>query len=376
MPTARWFPCLVAVLDLGLAAGVHRPVLDTPLDLLVGLGALIPYDHLRVCRWRRTSVLVLGAAFSGALTLGILFALARLLDRPSGLLAAPWIAVLFPLPGHLLARLLPRFRPPIPVAVSGGGSARVRLALKATPGLRLRVVPLAEARAVLPAPFGSRDDHTLSVETPQGPVPLSPEGPASGMSAAVKRSLDFLCVALALIPSLPLMAALGILVRLTSRGPAFYGQERISLGERPFFILKLRSMRSDAEADGRPVWPEEHDTRITSLGRFLRRYWLDELPQLLNVLAGSMSLVGPRPERPFFVQEFSLRLPKYRLRHQVRAGITGLAQVGGYTGNTSLTRRLHLDLRYMRTWSPLLDLRILGATFLRAVRRPPIRGAR
>jgi len=125
----------------------------------------------------------------------------------------------------------------------------------------------------------------------------------------------------------------------------------------------------EAEADGRPVWPEEDDPRITPLGRFMRRFWIDELPQLWNVIRGDLSLVGPRPERPPFIKAFSERLPKYPLRHRVPAGMTGLAQVMGFTGNTSLARRLHCDLRYVRAWSPWFDLRILFLTIVRIFER-------
>jgi lipopolysaccharide/colanic/teichoic acid biosynthesis glycosyltransferase len=133
-------------------------------------------------------------------------------------------------------------------------------------------------------------------------------------------------------------------------------------------------MIADAER-GKPVWPEEDDPRITRLGRVLRRMWIDELPQLWNVLFGDMSVIGPRPERPEFVEAFAASLPKYRERHAVSAGITGLAQVAGLIGNTSIRRRLSLDRRYIRVWTPGLDLWILARTAAKALRRARGEGA-
>jgi len=189
------------------------------------------------------------------------------------------------------------------------------------------------------------------------------------MGLAVRRTLDLL-LALLLAPfAACLLLPLVVWVLAASGWPPFYSQIRITRGGRPFRIYKIRSMVREAEPSGQPVWPAEKDPRITPTGRFLRRLWLDELPQLLDVLLGSMSLVGPRPERPAFVKEFSTKLPNYRLRHQTKAGITGLSQVLGFTGNTSLSRRLQLDLRYIVHWSPWLDLKILAATLVRMTRR-------
>jgi lipopolysaccharide/colanic/teichoic acid biosynthesis glycosyltransferase len=187
--------------------------------------------------------------------------------------------------------------------------------------------------------------------------------------ARIKRVLDLLiCVVLG-VPSLPVVVIGAVLVRLTSRGPAFYSQTRVTRGGRTFRIWKLRTMVRDAEKDGKPVWPEENDPRITPLGKVLRRLWIDEIPQLWNVLIGDMSAVGPRPERPEFVEAFAAAMPKYRQRHAVSAGITGLAQVTGLVGNTSIKRRLALDLHYIRIWSPGLDLWILARTAGQALGR-------
>jgi lipopolysaccharide/colanic/teichoic acid biosynthesis glycosyltransferase len=192
------------------------------------------------------------------------------------------------------------------------------------------------------------------------------------MGRAVKRTVDLVFAGCGLLLAVPLMALAAILTRLQGDGPAFYSQVRVTEGGRHFRIHKIRSMIPDAEPDARPIWPEDHDPRITPLGRTLRRYWIDELPQLLDVLAGNLSLVGPRPERPYFAQVFARTLPKYALRHQVKGGVTGLAQVSGYVGNTSIARRLHMDLRYVRRWTPVLDLIILALTVVRMFQRPPI----
>jgi lipopolysaccharide/colanic/teichoic acid biosynthesis glycosyltransferase len=187
-----------------------------------------------------------------------------------------------------------------------------------------------------------------------------------------------LCVLLG-VPAIPVVLIAAAVVRLTMSGPAFYSQTRVTRGGRTFRIWKLRTMIPDAEPGGVPVWPEEDDRRITRLGRILRRLWIDEVPQLWNVLRGDMSVVGPRPERPEFVEAFAEALPKYRERHAVAAGITGLAQVRGLTGNTSIRRRLALDLLYVRSWTPGLDLWILartaGQVFQRVVGRRSLQRA-
>ncbi len=151
-------------------------------------------------------------------------------------------------------------------------------------------------------------------------------------------------------------------VKLSSRGPVFYRQVRISTAGKPFDIIKFRTMRTDAEAESGPVWAARFDSRVTPLGRFLRRTSLDELPQLFNVLMGDMSLVGPRPERPELIDGFRHVVPRYMLRHHVKAGITGWAQINGLRGQTSLRKRIQYDLYYIKNWSLWLDLKILLLT--------------
>lgn len=191
----------------------------------------------------------------------------------------------------------------------------------------------------------------------------------SPVARAVKRGVDLaFCVVLG-APAIPVIAVGAVIVWLTSPGPAFHSQARVTMGGLRFRLWKLRTMVENAEKDGVPVWPEENDARITRAGRVLRLLWIDELPQIWNVLRGDMSMVGPRPERPEFVEAFAAAMPKYKDRHAVRAGITGLAQVSGLTGNTSIRRRLALDLRYIRAWSPALDLWIVARTAGQALRR-------
>ena len=159
------------------------------------------------------------------------------------------------------------------------------------------------------------------------------------------------------------MACIALAVRTTMGRPVLYRQERMGLDGRVFEMIKFRSMRPDSEDASGPVWTTEDDPRRTGLGAFLRKTSLDELPQLWNVLRGDMSIVGPRPERPFFIEQFRHEIPGYMLRHKVKAGLTGWAQIHGWRGNTSLHERIEHDIYYIQNWSLALDLRILGMTF-------------
>jgi Undecaprenyl-phosphate glucose phosphotransferase len=188
------------------------------------------------------------------------------------------------------------------------------------------------------------------------------ESPLYGWSRVLKRALDLGAGSLALVAAAPALLAIAVALRLGSAGPVIYRQERMGLDGRRFQMLKFRTMRLDAEAASGPVWATPADPRRTRLGGFLRRFSLDELPQLVNVLRGEMSLVGPRPERPAFVEEFRRRVPGYMLRHKVKAGITGWAQVNGWRGNTSIEKRIEYDLYYIERWSLAFDLKILLLT--------------
>jgi exopolysaccharide biosynthesis polyprenyl glycosylphosphotransferase len=191
--------------------------------------------------------------------------------------------------------------------------------------------------------------------------------PLQGVHAWVKRGLDLTMSAAALLVLSVPLAIIAALVRWSSPGPVFYRQERMGLDGKAFTVYKFRSMRVDAEDTTGPIWADSDDPRATGIGRWLRRFDVDELPQLWNVLRGDMSLVGPRPERPFFVEQFKHRLPQYMLRHKVKAGITGWAQVNGWRGNTSLEKRLEYDLYYIENWSVTLDLKIIWLTVVRGL---------
>ncbi len=195
------------------------------------------------------------------------------------------------------------------------------------------------------------------------PVVRINDSPLIGWYAAAKRALDIVVASVALILLSPLLLVIAALVKLLGGpGPVLYRQERMGLDGRTFEMLKFRSMRADAEDKTGAVWARETDDRRTVLGTILRKTSLDELPQLWNVLCGEMSLVGPRPERPVFVHKFRKEIPHYMLRHKVKAGITGWAQVNGWRGNTSLRRRIECDLYYIQNWSLALDLKILTLT--------------
>ena len=182
-------------------------------------------------------------------------------------------------------------------------------------------------------------------------------------AGTARRVLDVFGSLLLLTLTAPLLAVAMVLIKLDSPGPLFYRQARVGLHGREFTLLKLRSMREDAEADG-PRWAEEHDPRVTRVGAFIRAYRIDELPQLLNVLRGEMSLVGPRPERPCFVEQLAQVIPHYDQRTSVLPGITGWAQVNVRYGASVEDARVKLahDLHYLRHRSLLLDVRILAAT--------------
>jgi len=193
--------------------------------------------------------------------------------------------------------------------------------------------------------------------------------PHQGWHQTAKRAMDLAVASLALVVLSPLMLMLAGLVKLTSRGPVFYRQWRDGENGRPFAMLKFRSMRVDAEQTTGPVWAAAGDARCTTVGRFMRRYNLDELPQLFNVLAGSMSLVGPRPERGVFVERFRHQIPNYAQRLRVKAGMTGWAQIHGWRGNSSLRRRVEFDLYYISNWTLWLDVVILWLTIWRGFRQ-------
>lgn len=178
----------------------------------------------------------------------------------------------------------------------------------------------------------------------------------------IKRMIDIAFSALFLLLASPVLVLLAIAVKLSSRGPVFYKQERMGLNGQTFNMLKFRSMPVNAESKSGPVWAKAGENRATPVGAFLRKTSLDELPQFINVLRGDMSVVGPRPERPVFINDFKEQIPQYMLRHKMKAGITGWAQVHGWRGNTSIEKRIEYDIYYIQNWSLLLDLKIMLMT--------------
>lgn len=191
--------------------------------------------------------------------------------------------------------------------------------------------------------------------------------PMDGLGRYLKRAVDFLIASSVVFLLSPVLLFIALLVKLTSRGPIFYRQERVSVDGSKFDILKFRSMYIDSEING-PGWTKPGDVRITPIGRIMRSTSIDELPQLFNVIRGEMSIVGPRPERPVFIEEFRRHVPRYMLRHKVPAGITGWAQVNGWRGDTSIAKRIEFDLYYIENWSLILDIKILFLTIFRGFR--------
>lgn len=194
------------------------------------------------------------------------------------------------------------------------------------------------------------------------PVISIDEPPLRGMMRFVKRIMDITVSALVILIFSPLILVFAVLIKLTSKGPVLYHQERVGLDGRKFILFKFRTMIAGAEKSSGPVMCKPGDPRITKVGRFLRRFSLDEIPQLINVLKGEMSLIGPRPERPFFVKDFKEKIPKYMLRHKVKSGITGWAQVHGLRQDTPIDKRIEYDFYYMQNWSLTLDLKIIWKT--------------
>lgn len=185
-----------------------------------------------------------------------------------------------------------------------------------------------------------------------------------GWRLSIKRGMDVAISTVSLILFSPFMLFLALLVKLDSPGPVFFVQERMGLDGKIFPVIKFRSMRPDAEAESGPVWARPDDQRRTRLGALMRRFSLDEVPQLINVLLGDMSMVGPRPERPVFVNQFKQSIPRYMDRHREKAGMTGWAQVNGLRGDTSIIERTKYDLWYIENWSILLDLKIMLKTII------------
>ena len=204
--------------------------------------------------------------------------------------------------------------------------------------------------------------HHSVTEVAGMPVLNLTDSPHSGVNSTLKAIEDYVIAVISLLLSAPLWLLIAVGVKLSSPGPVLYRQQRITWNGEPFAMLKFRSMPRDSEAHSGPVWARQGEPRATRFGAFLRRYSLDELPQLINVLRGEMSLVGPRPERPEFVERFRQQVPGYMQKHLVRAGITGWAQVNDLRGDSDLEQRIQYDLYYIDHWSLWFDLRIIVLT--------------
>jgi len=178
----------------------------------------------------------------------------------------------------------------------------------------------------------------------------------------IKRVFDLVGASVCIVLFSPVMLITAILIKLTSKGPLIFTQERVGLHNRPFKMYKFRSMEVQSKQEEKAGWTTKNDPRVTGIGKFIRRTSIDELPQLFNVLKGEMSLIGPRPERPQFVEKFREEIPRYMVKHQVRPGMTGWAQVNGYRGNTSIKKRIDYDLYYIENWTMGFDIKILFLT--------------
>lgn len=184
-------------------------------------------------------------------------------------------------------------------------------------------------------------------------------------NATVKRCVDIFGALFGITLFSPLMLITAALIKITSPGPVIYSQERIGLHNRPFKMFKFRSMEVQDPNKEKKQWTTPHDPRVTPVGRFIRKTSIDEMPQFFNILIGDMSLVGPRPERPLFVEKFKEEIPRYMIKHQVRPGLTGWAQVNGYRGDTSITKRIEHDLYYIENWSLGFDFKIMFLTIFK-----------
>ena len=232
-------------------------------------------------------------------------------------------------------------------------------------GLSLAVESLGMELA-LAVSLADVSGHRLYLRnTTEQPVLLASLPQYTGAANVIKRLLDIIGSLCALIISSPILLGVAIAIKLDDGGPVFFSQTRIGLHGKPFKMYKFRSMEIQKESEEKKAWTVKNDPRVTGIGKFMRHTSLDELPQLFNILKGEMSLVGPRPERPFFVEKFREEIPRYMVKHQVRPGLTGWAQVNGYRGDTSIRKRIECDLYYIENWSVGFDIKIMFLTIFK-----------
>lgn len=224
-------------------------------------------------------------------------------------------------------------------------------------GVRVRIIP--DFKKFLPGNLNFEDFDGIPLLNTRH-IPLD-----DPLNKFLKRALDFIVALSAIVLTSPFMTAIALGIKLTSPGPVFFRQERIGLNNKHFNMLKFRSMRVHSDKTAATTWTTPDDPRKTKFGTFLRKTSLDELPQFFNVLAGTMSIVGPRPERPFFVEQFKENIPKYMVKHQVKPGITGWAQVNGWRGDTSIEKRVECDIYYIENWDFFFDIKIMCMTVIK-----------
>ncbi len=233
----------------------------------------------------------------------------------------------------------------------------------------MEIVSLAEDESVeikvYPDTFQLITNNEVSIGDLSGLPLVSVKNAALDLpwNRALKRSLDIIVASLVVLAASPIMLLIAILIKLSSPGPVFFLQQRVGMDNRPFWMVKFRTMRTDSEKIG-PGWTTPNDPRITWIGQFLRRTSLDEFPNFINVLVGEMSVVGPRPEQPHWVEQFRQQIPRYMRRHKEKAGITGWAQINGLRGDTSIEERTRYDLYYIENWSLLFDIKIILRTIV------------
>ena len=184
-------------------------------------------------------------------------------------------------------------------------------------------------------------------------------------NAVIKRAVDIAGAVAGLIVFSPIMLTIALLIKLTSKGPVIFSQERVGLHNKPFRMYKFRSMTVQEQKRELKAWTTPDDPRVTVIGRFIRKTSIDELPQFYNILIGNMSIVGPRPERPYYVEKFKEEIPHYMIKHQIRPGLTGWAQVNGFRGDTSIQKRIEHDLYYIENWTLGFDFKIMFLTIFK-----------
>lgn len=369
------------LLDLGASALWAQTLVGQALWCGLPLAAAALVGFYILPRPRARGVLLTASLLTCALSTTFAFLLGAVVDmdvpRAGFFLVCPVSFFVHRLLLRVVSRRLSRTA--VAVVGRGAGTRHLRRLVEADEG-GLCVRPKADIVLVATTKPGSprageivipfhNGLPTERIELPGGHRLHLFETCAEGQSGRVKRIVDLLLALLALPILLPAAGLCALITRVVSGPPAVHSQVRLTLNDKPFRIWKIRTMVPDAEPGGNPVWPRAHDDRATPLGSLLRRFWLDETPQILNVLRGDVSWVGPRPERPAFAQVLSESIPTYSQRHRVKGGLTGLAQIEGYVGNTSLRRRVAHDLAYIRRWSPWLDVKIVLGTLCQIARR-------